>query len=153
MHSPKTAARSLALRLAPLALAVAALPLLAPTCGPATPGVKAFSKGSVIIPMDACYQGATGTTPAAGCPSAGGTTRDLGDIVKAYGLVYQLIKNDVPVYWIIEPGKTALTSTDLTLQLNGGQPAAVYGWTSGTTGGPPPNNTGSVINYLGGKAA
>jgi hypothetical protein len=150
MHSPKNAARTLASRLAPLALAVVALPLLAPTCGPVTPGVKAFSKGSLIIPMDACYQGASGTTPAAGCPSAGGTTRDLGDIVKAYGLVYQLIKNDVPVYWIIEPGKTALTGTDLTLQLNGGQPAAVYDWASGTAGGPPPNNTGSVINYLGG---
>ena len=30
------------------------------------------------------------------------------DVVKAYGLVYELIRNDVPVYWVIDSGKQAV---------------------------------------------
>src|SRR5689334_1920472 len=48
---------------------------------------RAFAAGSLIIPLDAASQGA-------GAP-------------RAYGLVYQLLRNGVPVHWAIEPSKTA----------------------------------------------
>lgn len=45
----------------------------------------AFPAGSLIIPMDTDYQ-------------------DQG-MFKAYGLVYELLRNRVPVHWVILPGK------------------------------------------------
>ena len=44
-----------------------------------------FATGSLIIPMDTTYQ-------------------DLG-MLRAYGLVYELLRNDVPVAWMIRDGK------------------------------------------------
>ena len=128
-----------------------ALPLLAPSCSDFQPGVKAFAKGSLIIPMDVCYQyqtdGVRGSyTPSTSCP---GAVTENGDVIKAYGLVYQLIRNGVAVYWIIDPAKTALTTPDLTLQFNAGFPALKYDW----SGAPPsvaPNTLNHVIKYLGG---
>ena len=128
-----------------------ALPLLAPSCSDFQPGVKLFSKGSLIIPMDVCYQYQTdgvrtSYTPSANCP---GAVTENGDVIKAYGLVYQLIRNGVAVYWIIDPAKTALTTPDLTLQFNAGFPALKYDW----SGAPPsvaPNTLNHVIKYLGG---
>src|SRR5512137_1744095 len=81
-----------------------ALPLLAPSCSDFQPGVKAFAKGSLIIPMDVCYQYQTdglrsSYAPSSSCPSA---AVENGDVIKAYGLVYQLIRNGVAVYWIID---------------------------------------------------
>ncbi|MGE0867392.1 MAG: hypothetical protein AB7P03_02435 [Kofleriaceae bacterium] len=45
-----------------------------------------FAAGSLIIPMDLSYQG-TG-------------------MFQAYGLVFQLLRQDVDVYWVIDPAKT-----------------------------------------------
>src|SRR5437762_14163460 len=47
-----------------------------------------FDTGSLIVPMDTTYQ-------------------DLG-MLRAYGLVYELLRNDVPVAWMIRSGKTHL---------------------------------------------
>ena len=130
MHSPR---RLLTLaRVAPLALAVLATPLLAPTCGGGASGLKAFSKGSIIIPMDECYQ-YDGTTTAglAPCPDATtGAAHPKGDVLKAYGLVYQLVRKNVPVYWVIQPTKTKLDDVDMTVQLSSGLPAHFYNWNS-----------------------
>src|SRR5574342_773997 len=135
--------RRLVPALAAAGLAALALPLMAPTCQPTTPGVKTFAKGSIVIPMDACYQGDSGVTPTA-C-----TTRDLGNVIQAYGLVYQLIRNNIPVYWVIAQNKASLTDVDLTIQLDGGLPVGVYSWSDGTVGGMPPNNA-NPVNYRGG---
>ena len=129
--------------IAPALLAALALPLMAPTCQPTTPGVKTFSKRSIVIPMDACYQGDAAVTPTA-C-----TTRDVGNVIQGYGLVYQLIRNNIPVYWVIAQGKASLTDVDLTVQLDGGLPVGVYNWTTGSVGGMPPNNA-NPVNYRGG---
>ncbi|MCA9522835.1 MAG: hypothetical protein KC609_17795, partial [Myxococcales bacterium] len=51
-----------------------------------TARAKSFGTGSIIIPMDVDYQ-------------------DSG-MFKAYGLVYELLRNDVPIYWVIKQGKT-----------------------------------------------
>src|ERR1051325_3213654 len=47
-----------------------------------------FAPGSLVIPMDTTYQ-------------------DNG-MLKAFGLVYALLRNDVPVQWVIRPGKAHL---------------------------------------------
>jgi hypothetical protein len=128
-----------------------ALPLLAPSCSDFQPGVKTFAKGSLIIPMDVCYQyqtdGVRGSyTPSASCP---GAATESGDVIKAYGLVYQLIRNGVAVYWIIDPAKAALDTPDLTLQFNPGFPVLKYDW----SGAPPavaPNTANHTVKYLGG---
>jgi MYXO-CTERM domain-containing protein len=128
-----------------------ALPLLAPSCSDFQPGVKAFAKGSLIIPMDVCYQYQTDQvrssyTPSSSCP--GGTVEN-GDVIKAYGLVYQLIRNGVAVYWIIDPAKSALITPDLTLQFNAGFPVLKYDW-SGAAPSVPPNTANHTVKYLGG---
>jgi uncharacterized protein (TIGR03382 family) len=150
-HGHPTRRRRIVTRAAPLLLALGALPLLAPTCGPGTEGDKAFAQYSLIIPMDRCYQyqvdavsGDAATNPVAGCPQA----PDPGDVIKAYGLVYQLIRNDVAVYWVINQTKTSATAADLTIQYNGGFPALSYDWTTGGKGAPPTSS--SLVNYMGG---
>ena len=47
-----------------------------------------FAQGSLIIPMDTTYQ-------------------DAG-MLKAFGLVYSLLRQGVPVQWVIRPGKAHL---------------------------------------------
>jgi MYXO-CTERM domain-containing protein len=147
-HGHPTRRRRIVTRAAPLLLALGALPLLAPTCGPGTEGVKTFAQYSLIIPMDRCYQyqvdAVSGTAAPAGCPQA----PDAGDVIKAYGLVYQLIRNDVAVYWVIDQTKQSSTAYDLSLQYDGGFPAQSYDWASGGKGSPP--TTGHLIRYMGG---
>jgi uncharacterized repeat protein (TIGR01451 family)/MYXO-CTERM domain-containing protein len=63
------------------------------TCAMATSAsalAETFSAGSLIIPMDTDYQ-------------------DAG-MFKAYGVVYELLRNDIPVHWTIRPEKTHMGS-------------------------------------------
>ncbi len=55
--------------------------------GPAAAAMTTFSTGSLIIPMDT------------------GTSGQNNGMLTAYGLVYQLLRNGVPVYWVINPLK------------------------------------------------
>src|SRR6476619_3857726 len=48
--------------------------------------VRSFAAGSLVIPMDTTFQ-------------------DNGTL-KAFGLVYKLLRANVPVHWAIKPGKT-----------------------------------------------
>ncbi|SHG88446.1 conserved repeat domain-containing protein [Thermosyntropha lipolytica DSM 11003] len=59
--------------------------------------VEYFSPGSYIIPMDTTYQN--------------GAAIDTG-MISAYGLVYALLKQGIPVKWAIKPGKTSVDDTD-----------------------------------------
>jgi uncharacterized repeat protein (TIGR01451 family) len=56
--------------------------------GTASAQADTFATGSLIIPMDTTYQ-------------------DLG-MLRAYGLTYELLRNDVPVDWMIRKGKAHL---------------------------------------------
>lgn len=67
-------------RLVSAALAVAV------TAAAAAAHADTFDVGTLIVPMDTTYQ-------------------DSG-MLKAYGLVYELLRNGVPVRWVILPGKT-----------------------------------------------
>ena len=72
-----------------------------------------FESGSIIIPMDTTYQ-------------------DMG-MLKAYGLVYQLLRNHIPVNWCIRSGKGAL-GVDFTASataLPGGQTINAHGYRGG----------------------
>jgi hypothetical protein len=143
-----TTRRRLLAGLVPLMLAAAALPLLAPTCGGGEEGWKTFSRSSLIIPMDRCYQyqtdGVTGTGQPSGCPQSAAA----GDVIKAYGLVYQLVRNDVAVYWVIDPTKTALTAYDMSVQYDGGFPVLKYDWSTGAAGQSP--TAEHLVRYMGG---
>jgi hypothetical protein len=158
----RTTGRSLA-RIAPFLLVGMALPLLAPSCGDFQPGVKTFAKGSLIIPMDVCYQctrqSADGLdTATANCTKTGYTSSPSsnqcpqalaqGDVIKAYGLVYQLIRSGVAVYWIIDPAKTALDAYDFSIQYNGGFPVSKLDWATGLPGANPTAST--TVHYMGG---
>jgi hypothetical protein len=146
-YAARPPARRLVPALAAAGIAALALPLMAPTCQPTTPGVKTFARGSIVIPMDRCYQGSAAiTTPApSGCSAI-----DTGNVLQAYGVVYQLIKNNIPVYWVIKQNKATLTDVDVTVQLDGGAPVGVYNWSTGAVGAMPPNNPTFVIDYRGG---
>ncbi len=93
---------------APLAVAMLGAP-----CGTTGPGPRDFATGAVVIPMDNCYQRRDNATPnqnVAWCNSA----RDDG-IFRAYGLVYFLLKKNIPVYWAIDGAtpKASATVPDL----------------------------------------
>ena len=139
--------------LAPIALVLGALPLLAPTCGDSGEGFKTFSRNSIIIPMDVCYQYQTDGMRSSYAPAAGSTacpTPDPGDVIRAYGLVYQLIHNDIAVYWIIDGQKTAVDGVDLTIQYAGGFPVLHYDWTPENPPPTSPPTTSHAIDYRGG---
>ena len=131
----------------PALLVLGALPLLAPTCSGGA-GVQTFARGSLIIPMDLCYQyqtdGVAGSYTPYQCPQAA----DPGNVMKAYGLVYQLVRNNIAVYWVIDPAKPALTGTDLTITYANGLPVLRYDWNTGATGASPVTAHG--ISYRGG---
>ncbi len=63
------------------------------TLTPALAAADDFAAGSLIVPMDTTYQ-------------------DMG-MLEAYGLVYELLRQGVPVRWVIKPGK-AMGGVDLT---------------------------------------
>lgn len=62
------------------------------------PAAENILSGALVIPMDNVNQG-----------NAGGTTFNL----RAYGLVNQFLQNNIPVKWVILPGK-AKDATDFT---------------------------------------
>ncbi len=155
MISPRpTDRRRLVAGLLRVVLAVGVVPLLiAPTCGTMAPGLKSFARRSLIIPMDACYQhsfdslrpsSGSGYAPTS-CPQA----KDNGDVIRAYGLVYQLVRNNIAVYWVINPAKTSATDVDLSVQYGGGPPAFLYDWPGGGASSTPPTS-GTKIDYRGG---
>jgi hypothetical protein len=107
-----------------LALLLAAILLSA---GPALAVGRSFNAGSLIIPMDNCYQRdlAQNTVPKelAGNPSAycagmPGANSVLGNGARrAYGLIWHLLNAGIPLYWIVDPNKdnSGVDSPDLTI--------------------------------------
>jgi hypothetical protein len=96
-----------------------------------------FSAGSWIIPMDACYQpsrsfngssfagsneASTVYGAASSCPDGALTGRD--GVLKAYGFIYRLLQNNVPVYSFHDSTKTAVDGVDLTITSGTGTPVS-----------------------------
>ena len=75
------------------------------------------SQKAILIPLDRCHQqisngGANSPTTSdaapAWCHDNPGTSVDA--MNRAYGLVYRLMQNGVPVYWIVNPTKSSSTN-------------------------------------------
>src|SRR5262249_32025148 len=75
------------------------------------PAPMVFSAGSLIIPMDTDPNG-----------------QNMG-MLRAYGLVYELLRNNVPVQWVINPFK-AVNGTDFTIAFAGKTVASLRTGTS-----------------------
>ena len=105
---------------------------------------RTFDKGSLIIPVDNCYQGdvAQLTPPkefappplgngllfagGSACAGAPGSNSVMANgSRRAYGLIWLLLKAGVPLYWIIDAGKTSVDAPDMTLSSCDGTDAAL----------------------------
>jgi hypothetical protein len=128
------------------------LSLLGAPCSTSGPGPRDFAAGSLVIPMDNCYQKRDATTPNQNV--ACNASADDG-VFRAYGLVYFLLKHNVTVYWAIDGAapKTSVTGVDVPVPSPGAGAVVVkkLDWASGNvvTFSPAfPANTG--ITYIGG---
>jgi stigma-specific protein Stig1 len=106
----------------------------ASTCNTNAPAARSFGPGSLVIPMDNCYQRRDGSTPAqtVGCTAA--ASADDG-VLRAYGLVYFLLKNGVPVYWAVDGATPKLTATAADVTVDAPPSGAVVQklrWSDGT---------------------
>jgi hypothetical protein len=120
------------------------------TCGPQGPAARDFAAGSLVIPMDNCYQKRDGT-PASQTVGCNATADD--GVFRAYGLVYFLLKNNITVYWAINDKKSTPsgpTGIDVTVPAPGsGSVATKFDWAGGAFvpfGFP----AGQPIKYIGG---
>src|SRR5262249_50723169 len=68
---------------------------------------------AVIIPLDYCHQAGTASPQDGSAPTWCSKPTSSGGMTTAYGLVYRLLQNGIPVYWIVNPTKSppALGST------------------------------------------
>jgi hypothetical protein len=131
--------------------------------GPTT--ILSFPAGSLIIPMDSCYQRAQGVTDAelqatlteslVDLPA--NTTRTLnslkcqaqGDygIIATYSLMMRLVRKGIPVYWAIKHGKRSFHSEDLVVVRNQKNP--VKTWKPGANNQLTPFNQITTVSYRG----
>lgn len=114
------------------------------TPAPAPPPPTTFLAGTMIIPMDGCYQRSAetldahivqifGAAPAAlRCNDA--AAADAG-VIHAYGLITRLVSAGVPVQWIIKPGKTDIHAVDFEIVDPTGGPVEHYALATGVTTG------------------
>ena len=79
--------------------------------------VGSSSQKAVLIPMDRCHQqisngGANAPTTSVSAPAwcADNPGTESNAMNRAYGLVYRLMQNNIPVYWIVNPTKAASTN-------------------------------------------
>jgi hypothetical protein len=106
--------------------------------------VRAFSAGSLIIPMDSCYQPAGDTVKPTGCAY---TRAGTDGPVKAYGLVYLLLKRGITVYVATNPDKARVEGVDFSIRHAGaGPPVGLY---DRTTRAAVNFTTASELSYLG----
>ena len=90
-----------------------------------------FSAGSLIIPMDGCYQrpsfmakadieAVTGINATA---AACNTDKDDG-LITAYSLVARMVQAGIPVHWALRHGKAGWHDVDLSISRAGGAPVS-----------------------------
>jgi hypothetical protein len=126
-------------------VALLAQVFLGAPCSGGGPTTHTFNVGSIVIPMDQCYQKDTSGTPSIETVNCN-ATGDQG-VFRAYGLVYLLVRNGVTVYWVINKNKTAVTDIDFTLTVAAAPVANQWDW--GTNAFDQPMNQ-TTINYRGG---
>ena len=120
------------------------------TC-PCTGGpLSDFGVGSIIIPMDVCWQrGEDETSTPSYCTDNAKTTSDDAPL-KAYGLVFFLIRHQVTVYVAIDPNKASIDAPDMALvSLDPTPPVLRYNWSTGQAV-PLGDTTQTTVQYRGG---
>jgi hypothetical protein len=110
---------------------------LAPVATAVTP--RSFSAGSLIIPMDNCWQADIaqptppkdtnsmcaqlngGGNPLTYTPAANAASNSLfaNGARRSYGLMWHLLQAGVQLYWIINPNKSNIDDPDLTIDASG----------------------------------
>jgi hypothetical protein len=101
-----------------------------------------FEAGSLIIPMDGCYQRPTfmSTTDVnqAIAPYnvltalCNGTSEKDDGLIPAYTLMFRLVQNGIPVHWAIRSAKTGWHDVDFSVVRAGGSPV-LHRFPGGTT--------------------
>ncbi len=119
-------------------------------CPCAASGASNFGAGSIIIPMDECWQrGLDVTTLPSYCGANGKKTADDSPL-KAYGLIFFLIRHNVTVYVAIDANKTSIDAVDMALvSLSDGPPVTRYNWSTGQAV-PLTDTTQTTVQYRGG---
>ncbi|HJW74602.1 MAG TPA: hypothetical protein VJ787_02875, partial [Thermoleophilia bacterium] len=130
---------------------VAVFVIGAQNCSTDGPASKPFAAGSLVIPMDNCYQKRDATSAPGGQTQSCNTATDDG-VFRAYGLFYFLLKHNVKVYWAIDGGtpKSAVTGLDVTVPAGPNPLVKKLDWSSfafNTFGFP---TSGQAISYIGG---
>ena len=123
---------------------------LCPCTGPGNS--TTFGAGTIIIPMDACYQrGIDVATLPSYCNVANSKASADDAPLKAYGLVFFLLRHQVTVYMAIDPKKTAIDGIDLWLADYGAGTTLVdrYDWATNKVV-PLADTSAGVIAYRGG---
>jgi hypothetical protein len=99
-----------------------------------TGSTSTFNVGTLIIPMDECWQRGmdTATLPSYCNAKNAKATKDDAPL-KAYGLVFFLLKHGVTVYVVIDPAKSKIDGKDLTLSnpFEVAPPVKKYNWATG----------------------
>ncbi|MDB4959002.1 MAG: Type fimbrial biosis protein PilY1 [Myxococcales bacterium] len=60
---------------------------------------------AIVIPMDYCHQAGSASPTDGSAPTWCSKPTSPGGMVLAYGLVYRLLQNGIPVYWYVNPSK------------------------------------------------
>lgn len=102
---------------------------------PATPQgpipLVSFDAGSLIIPMDGCYQRPSFmklsdfdeiTGADSGAMACNGNSDKDDGLISVYGLVPRLVAAGIPVHWVLKHGKTGWHDVDLSIARAGGSP-------------------------------
>ena len=114
-----------------------------------------FAAGSLIIPMDSCYNpdntGNSGPMNKGGYCGAGPSytcyaNYSSGNVRLPFGLIYLLAENDIPVSIILNQSKTSLTDDDFTVTPPSGSSAATVSELT-------PGSSGYTVNSTGMKSS
>ncbi|HTP51464.1 MAG TPA: MopE-related protein [Anaeromyxobacteraceae bacterium] len=146
-----------------VAVSILGLALMGDNCSTHGPQARSFAAGSLVIPMDDCYQRRTPGTAWKPAQTTDCNVSTDDGIFRAYGLVYFLLKHNVPVYWAIDGATPKATVTGVDVMVAPSTTTVVvkrYDWASGNVltydapgcanpgTCPYPPNTG--ISYIGG---
>lgn len=109
-----------------------------------------FGAGTIIIPMDVCWQrGADVAATPAYCSPRNAKLKGDDSPLKAYGLVFFLLRHQVTVYMAINPAKSAVDAVDMALtSFSGSAPVQRYDWASGKAV-PLADDTDYLVEYRG----
>jgi len=145
-----------------VAVSLLGLSLLGAPCGTQGPQSRSFAAGSLVVPMDNCYQKRDASSAAGGQSVACNVAADDG-VFRAYGLVYFLLKNNVPVYWAIDGAtpKGVVTGVDVAVPApSSGAVVRRFDWATGkvvaydapgcAAAGSCPYPAATGIGYIGG---